>query len=353
MADADLGGLWTRRRFSMVLPLLGTLPWVARAAGHSGSASSLPLAPQRASRALMGTRVDIAVDGVEAPLAQQAMGKAFAEMQRLEALMSRYRKDSVVARIGAAAGKHPVAVPAEVMAVLQSAQRVYRQSNGAYDPTVGALVGWRFEPGHQSIPTTSELAAELRGVGGGDLHLDPAAGTAFLARAGMALDLGGIAKLPILSAGLRVLRREGVANALVNGGGDVLAMGRLAGRPWRVGVRDPRKPAQLLGAIEIDGKGVVASSGDYERAFVRGGRLLHHVLDPKTGWPTAGVHGVTLFAREVDVVNGWGTALMVQGPKAAARWSAARPGSAVLSAHADGTVWQSSAMQALLLPVAA
>jgi len=337
----------------MVLPLLGALPWVTRAAGHPESAVPSPFVPQRASRALMGTRVDIVVAGMDARTAQQALDKAFAEMLRLEALMSRYRRDSVVARIGAAAGRHPVVVPADVMAVLQSAQRVYRQSNGAYDPTVGALVGWRFEPGHQAVPSPRELAAELRGVGGGDLHLDPGAGTAFLARPGMALDLGGIAKLPILSAGLRVLRREGVANALVNGGGDVLAMGRLAGRPWRVGVRDPRKPTQLLGAIEIDGKGVVASSGDYERAFMRDGRLLHHVLDPKTGWPTAGVHGVTLFAREVDAVNGWGTALMVQGPKAAAVWSAARPGSAVLSAHADGTVWQSSAMQSLLLPVAA
>lgn len=353
MTDADSGGRWTRRRFSMVLPLLGALPWVTRAAGHPESAVPSPFVPQRASRALMGTRVDIVVAGMDARTAQQALDKAFAEMLRLEALMSRYRRDSVVARIGAAAGRHPVVVPAEVMAVLQSAQRVYRQSNGAYDPTVGALVGWRFEPGHQAVPSPRELAAELRGVGGGDLHLDPSAGTAFLARPGMALDLGGIAKLPILSTGLRVLRREGVANALVNGGGDVLAMGRLAGRPWRVGVRDPRQPARLLGAIEIDGRGVVASSGDYERAFVRDGRLLHHVLDPKTGWPTTGVHGVALFAHEVDAVNGWGTALMVQGPAAAASWSAARPGSAVLSAHADGSVWQSRAMRSLLLPVAA
>lgn len=301
----------------------------------------------------MGTQVDLVVDGVDSRTAQHALDQAFAQMQRLEAMMSRYREDSVVRRIGAAAGKHPVAVPAEVMAVLHSAQRVYRASGGAYDPTVGALVGWRFEPGQQAVPAASELANELRRVGGLDLHLDAKAGTAFLARPGMALDLGGIAKLPILSAGLQALRREGVSNALVNGGGDVLAMGRLSGRPWRVGVRDPRSPARLLGAIAIDGDGVVASSGDYERGFVHDGRLLHHVLDPKTGWPTAGVHGVTLFARDVDAVNGWGTALMVQGPAGAPTWSAARPGSAVLSAHADGTVWQSEAMRALLLPVAA
>lgn len=347
MTDAGQGGRWTRRRFNMVLPLLGAMPWVAHAAAGTMAG------PQRASRALMGTRVDIVIDGLDPRSAQRAMDRAFAEMQRLEALLSRYREDSVVRRIDAASGKHAVAVPAEVMAILQSAVRVYRESGGAFDPTVGALAGWRFEPGHQAAPPAAEIARELRKVGGRDLHLDPKAGTAFLVRPGMALDLGGIAKLPILNAGLRVLEREGVVNALVNGGGDVLAMGRLSGRPWRVGVRDPRAPAQLLGVIAVDGYGVVASSGDYERAFLRGGRILHHVLDPKTGWPTVGVHGVTLFARDVGAVNGWGTALMVQGPGAASVWSNSRPGSAVLSALADGTVWQSRAMQGVLLPVAA
>ena len=301
----------------------------------------------------MGTQVDLVVDGVDSRTAQHALDQAFAQMQRLEAMMSRYREDSVVRRIGAAAGKHPVAVPAEVMAVLQSAQRVYRESRGTFDPTIGALAGWRFEPGQHAAPSATELARELRRVGAEDLHLDARAGTAYLARPGMALDLGGIAKLPILSAGLQVLRSEGVTNTLINGGGDVLAMGRLSGRPWRVGVRDPRSPARLLGAIAIDGYGIVASSGDYERGFMHNGCLLHHVLDPKTGWPTTGVHGVTLYARDVEAVNGWGTALMVQGPTAAPAWSAEQPGRAVLSANADGSVWQSDAMRPLLLPVAA
>ncbi|MCO5055907.1 FAD:protein FMN transferase [Thermomonas sp.] len=351
MTDAGQNGRWTRRRFSMVLPLLGALPWAARAVVADGMA--VAAAPQRGRRALLGTQIDIIVDGVDSGTGQRALERAFAEMQRLEALLSRYRADSAVRQIGNAAGKHPVAVPAEVMAVLQSAQRVYRESRGAFDPTIGALAGWRFEPGQHAAPSAAELARELRRVGAEDLRLDARAGTAYLARPGMALDLGGIAKLPILDAGLRALKREGVANALINGGGDVLAMGRLSGRPWRVGVRDPRSPARLLGAIRIDGGGVVASSGDYERGFLRDGRLLHHVLDPKTGWPTTGVHGVTLFARDVEAVNGWGTALMVQGPSAAPAWSAERPGSAVLSANADGSVWQSDAMRPLLLPVAA
>ena len=338
------GGRLSRRRLALALPLLGAVAWglpgMARATG-----------PQRASRNLMGTRVDIAADGGDARQLQAAIGLAFGEMQRLEALLSRYRDDSVVHRIGQAAGRHSVAVPAEVMAILVNAQRVWQGSAGAFDPTVGALSGWHFEPGQQAMPAPAEISAALRHVGARQLQLDERAGTAYLAGRGMLLDLGGIAKLPILAAGLRVLEREGVANALINGGGDVLASGRLQGRPWRVGVRDPRAPDKLLGAIEVEGFGVVASSGDYERGFMHQGRRLHHVLDPQTGWPTQGVHGVALLARDVQAVNGWGTALMVQGMAAVPAWSARHPGVAVLAAGADGALWQSSGMAAALKPV--
>ncbi|MBS0316948.1 MAG: FAD:protein FMN transferase [Proteobacteria bacterium] len=344
MSNEWQGGRLSRRRFALVLPLLGAAAWAPPGKAWANG-------PQRASRNLLGTRVDIVADGGDATQLQAAIGLAFGEMQRLEALLSRYREDSVVSRIGQAAGRHPVAVSPEVMAVLANARQVWRESAGAFDPTVGALSGWHFEPGQQTIPAPAEIAAELRHVGARHLQLDARAGTAYLTERGMLLDLGGIAKLPILQAGLRVLEREGVANALVNGGGDVLVSGRLQGRPWRVGVRDPRAPEKLLGAIEVEGFGVVASSGDYERCFVVQGRRLHHVLDPHTGWPTTGVHGVALLARDVAPVNGWGTALMVQGMGAVPAWNARRPGVAVLAAGADGTLWQSSGMAAALRPV--
>ena len=340
------GGQLSRRRFALALPLLGAVAWaspgLAQAAG-----------PQRASRNLMGTRVDIVADGGDARYLQAAIGLAFDEMQRLEALLSRYREDSVVRRIGHAAGRHPVAVSPEVLAILRNAQQVWRESAGAFDPTVGALSGWHFEAGQQAMPAATDIAAALRHVDARKLRLDERAGTAYLSERGMQLDLGGIAKLPILAAGLRVLEREGVANALVNGGGDVLASGRLQGRPWRVGVRDPRAPEKLLGAIEVEGFGIVASSGDYERGFMHQGRRLHHVLDPQSGWPTSGVHGVALLACDVRAVNGWGTALMVQGMAAVPAWSAGHPDVAVLAAGSDGALWQSRGMAAALKSIAA
>jgi thiamine biosynthesis lipoprotein len=129
--------------------------------------------------------------------------------------------------------------------------------------------------------------------------------------------------------------RAGVANAMVDGGGDVLCCGQLIDRPWRVGVRDPLAPQRLLGVVQLN-DGVVASSGDYERGFDQDGRRWHHVLEPATGWPTRGVHGVALLARDVAEVNGLGTAIMVAGPEQAKPWLAQRPQVQALIATPQG-----------------
>lgn len=346
---------WSRRRFALALPLLLGAPHWGQASAASPGAPGASGAVARQSRHLMGTRVDIAVplsgDMLQRD-ADAAMMRAFAEMQRLEGLMSRYRPDSEVARIGAAAGRAAVAVSPEVLAVLRAARQLHRDSGGAFDPTVGALQGWRFEASARAIPAPAEIERALQLVDGQGLELDERASTARLVRPGMQLDLGGVAKLPILQAGLRVLTQAGVADALVNGGGDVLIAGAQHGQAWRIGVRDPAAPERLLGVVAMRGLAVVASSGDYERGFLHEGRLLHHVLNPRTGWPTQGVHGVALVASTVEQVNGWGATLMVQGPQAAATWSARHPAVDVLMVGTRGARFASAGMTARLAEAA-
>lgn len=340
----------TRRRIVMALPLLGSGLLGSAWFGSTAAWATQPGTSLRDSRQLMGTRVDIAVQGPDAALLRHAVDQAYAEMQRLEALMSRYRPNSAVSRINLAAGIVPVVVPPDVMAVLQTGQRVSAASRGAFDVTVGALKTWHFGPGAHAVPTDREVARQLPLVGAQGLVLDARAGTAFLARRGMALDLGGIAKLPILEAGLGVLRALGVENAMVNGGGDVLAEGQWHGRPWRVGLRDPRAPERLLGVVTVEGGGVVASSGDYERYFLSQGQRMHHVLNPRTGRPSTGVHGVSLVASSVAAVNGLGAALMVQGKAAGHALARKSPDVGVLMAGTDGSVWTSPLMAARLEP---
>ncbi|TXH91292.1 MAG: FAD:protein FMN transferase [Rhodoferax sp.] len=328
-----------RRRLALGLPLAGAcwlLPPMASAATVSQQ------------RSLMGTLVDLRVHHPNAATAQRAAEAAWQEMQRLEAMMSRYVPGNPLAAIQTAAGIEPVTVPRELFATLQAAHQVSRASRGAFDVTVGSLQGWDFRPGHYQAASPESVARQLSLVNQqAGLVLDAQRQTAFLRRQGMRLDLGGIAKLPILSSGMQVLQDHGIQSAMLNGGGDILVRGGNLGAPWRIGVRDPRDPRQLLGTVALK-DGVVAASGDYERCFEHAGARMHHILDPHTGYPSNGPRGVVLVARTTDAVNGWGAATMVAGLQFGREQIAHQAGIEGLIVEANHSVWMSPGMGQLL-----
>lgn len=328
-----------RRRLMLAVPLVACGLVVAPVQARSGI--------HQASRILMGTRLDLTLQGDDDGRLHQAAEAAFAEMTRLADMMSRYRQDSVLNAINLAAGLQPVQVPPVLMRVLEMAQQASVASAGAFDATVGTLKDWNFDADHPGLPTAAQLAAQLPLVGSKGLLLDRRRGTAYLRERGMRLDLGGIAKLPILQAGLDQLHARGVRNAMLNGGGDVLVSGKLDGRPWRVGLRDPRRPDQLLGAVELT-RGFVAASGDYERYFMYQGKRLHHILDPHTGYPSQGPHGLALVGEDLAAINGLGAAIMVAGAAAGRRRLAGLPGVDAFIVDADRQLWLSDGMRARL-----
>lgn len=324
-----------RRRLALALPLLACGLVVAPVQARTGVHQS--------SQALMGTRVDLTLQGDDTSALSAAAETVFAEMTRLANMMSRYRSTSVVNAINLSAGLQPVPVPPELLRVLLMARQAAQASGGDFDTTVGSLRDWNFDPNHPSIPSARQISQQLSLVGQKGLVIDERAGTAYLEKRGTQLDLGGIAKLPILQAGMRQLQRLGVVNAMINGGGDVLVTGRLNGRLWRVGLRDPRQPDQLLGMVSLS-QGFVAASGDYERFVMHQGRRLHHILDPKTGYPTRGPHGVTLISDRLEAINGLGTAIMVAGAEAGRTRVARTPGLDALIVDADNSLWLSPGM---------
>ena len=328
-----------RRRVLAGLPLLATALYLKPALANPEV--------QQASRNLMGTRVDITVQAQQFDVSKRAMAAAFDEMQRLSDMMSRYHPTSVVNALHLAAGLRPIQVPAAMMGTLRMAAGMAQRSRGAFDITVGAYSEWSFDPAQANIPDAALLAREVPLVNFRDLLLDEASGTAYLRRRGMRIDLGGIAKLPILEAGMHVLKRHGIANAMINGGGDVRVSGQLDGRDWRVGVRDPRAPEQLLGKLSLS-EGFVAASGDYERYFMRDGRRYHHILDPKTGQPTTGPHGVVLVGRDLSAINGLGAAIMVAGADMGRSLLAPLAGVDALIVARNQGVWMSPGMAARL-----
>lgn len=271
------------------------------------------------TRPLMGTIVSVIAEGADEAALRAAIEDAYAEMSRLSDMMNRYDPASVVSAINDAAGEHPVRVPPQLMTVLKMARRVSERTHGAFDVTVGGLRGWRFRREDPSMPTPAEIAAQLPRVDYRKLVLDERAHTAFLARRGMRIDLGGIAKLYILEAGVKRLERRGVTRAL----------------------------DKLLGVLEIR-RGIVASSGDYERYFLRDGRRYHHVLDPRTGYPSEGPRGVTLVSENLEALDGLGVAIMVLGKQAGIKLVEQTRGLDALIVERDGSVWMTPGMRARL-----
>ena len=294
---------------------------------------------------LMGTWVDIQVAAGSAADLAPEVAAAFAEMQRLAHLMSRFEPDGALARIHRHAGRASVELPPELMTVLAFARQRAQLTGGAFDPVLGQLTA-QADPGAAPLDD-AERRRYLAHGGVGTLELEPARGRARLHDPLARLDLGGVAKLPILAAGLRRLTQAGVGGVLVNGGGDVLATPRADGQPWRVGVRDASQPERLL-AVLPHAQGVVASSGDYERFVTRAGERVHHVIDPRSGRSTAGLAGVTLVAERLEAVNALGPAAMVAGPARAMAQLAAWGAPQALLMHTGGRTEASAALRARL-----
>jgi thiamine biosynthesis lipoprotein len=189
-------------------------------------------------------------------------------------------------------------------------------SAGLFDPRVGPLVDiWGFTDMAQTTPQDAPddaAIARLRSQSLGDavLHLE---GGSVRSEAPVALDLNGLAEGAALRAGADLLAGLGVTDALIDTGGDLLALGRNGARPWRVGIRDPRGNG-ILATVELEAGEAVASSGSYERRFGPAGEY-HHILDPRTGRPSTGSRGATVISRDPELADAAATALMIAGPE--------------------------------------
>jgi len=228
--------------------------------------------------------------------------RLFNRLAELDRIFSANRDDSELARVNRGAGLEPVQVSPELFAVLERALCFAEASGGAFDPTVGPLVKlWGIGTETPRQPADLEIRAVLDLVSWRDLELraanpaadlpadpatnpatEPSAGTAFLKRRGMALDLGAIAKGYAADELTRILREENVPRALIDLGGNIYLWGkREDGKAWRVGVQDPLgERGNSAGVLELAGNTSVVSSGVYERYFTGSdGKRYHHILE--------------------------------------------------------------------------
>lgn len=234
------------------------------------------------------------------------------EARRIEVKFSRYRESSVVSEINRNAGRTPVAVDEETDDLIRIALELSDLTGGRFDPTVGALRrAWDFKAG--KVPSDAEVGALLPLVDASSVARRER--TVFLRREGMEIDLGGVGKEYAVDRTARLLREEGVRSAVVSFSGDVRTIGsRGDGRPWKVGVVDPRNRNRCRFAVRPLSDAGVATSGDYERGFVRDGVRYHHILDARTGWPARGVASATVVAATAFRAGCYATASFLFGP---------------------------------------
>ena len=244
--------------------------------------------------------------------AERALDAAFRELEEVEDLLSAYREESDISRIHASAGGSRVHVDGETIRVLNEAKRVGALSGGAFDITIGPLLGlWGFGSGSYRVPGEDEVEAVLSGLAGSDgIEIDGAAGTVRLAKPGMGVDLGGIAKGYGVDRAARALRENGVGSGIVNVGGDLFCLGEA---PSRIGIRHPREAGVLVARLTV-ANAAVATSGDYENYFEAGGRRYCHIFDARTGRPAeTDIASVTVVAESCMLADAVATAVFVLG----------------------------------------
>ncbi len=207
--------------------------------------------------------------------------------------------------------------PPSLRPLLLRARELSRASGGLFDPAIGGLVklwGFHQEPRPPGPPPDPEAIARWLAARPSldDVVID---GLEMVStNPAVVLDFGGFAKGYGVDRVIEHLRELGVRNAIVNAGGDLRAIGDKGGRPWQVGIRDPRGPG-VLARLAVSGDESVFTSGDYERFFEYQGRRYHHILDPRTGYPSRGLVSVTVVTREGALADAAATALMVAGPE--------------------------------------
>jgi FAD:protein FMN transferase len=312
------------------------------------AASSPQLRFVQESRPFAGGMATISVVGAPSTVAT-ALDEAFARFARVDEVMNEWSPGSAVSRLNAAAGSGSwTPLPADLCHLVRVALAGARRTGGLFDPTWAALRPvWRFGEGAEAPPSADAVSELCPLVSWRAVEVEPAlsgACRARLPRTGMAIGLGGIAKGWAVDEAARALRRRGLADFLVQAGGDLYAAGRRGRDPWRVAVRDPRGPRDAAFAeMEVQDR-AFSTSGDYEHAYLVDGARYHHVIDPRTCYPATASRSVTVLARSAVQAEILSKALFIAGGDAALRM-AERDGAAAVVVTADNRVLRSPSLR--------
>lgn len=264
----------------------------------------------------MGTFIAITAMHPSKAEADDAIGMALEEMNRVGRMLDRYQSSSAVGTLNHEG--YLADLPKEVCDVVGRALYFHKATGGAFDITVKPLVDMYKEhfATHQTAPPEKEVAKLLELVDASAVRFDGR--SIRFAKEGMGITLDGIAKGYIIDQGARVLKASGIKHGLINAGGDIRAIGGKDSRvPWRVAVQNPDKEGPYLDVITMV-NGAVATSGNYEVYFDKE-KLFHHIVNPRTGRSPLQSTSVSVLASNVMDADALSTSVFVLEPVAGKR----------------------------------
>lgn len=290
----------------------------------------------------MGTAIHVELWCDDAARAESALDAVMQEMHRIDASMSPYKETSELSRINRDAAHEPVRVGDELFELLERALEFARLSDGAFDITYAAA-GHLYDYRRGVKPSEAELARARAAIGWRGLQLDRAQRTVCFAKPGMRIDLGGFAKGYAVDKAAAILADRGIRHAIVAAGGDSRLLGDRCGRPWTIGIRDPRRKGEVVALLPLEDASV-STSGDYERYFDDGATRCHHLLDPRTGKSPEGVRSVTIVAPDGLTSEALSKTVFVLGAARGLRLVESLPGVDAVVVDADGRLHYSSGL---------
>jgi thiamine biosynthesis lipoprotein len=245
---------------------------------------------------VFGTRVEISIHGEDAAKAETAAQAVLARFDELHRKLHAWQPSALEQLNAAFAAGAKAAVDAELAYILEDARAYSLESGELFNPAIGNLVrlwGFHADLPQSAVPADEKIVAAVKAAPSmRDVHVEH--GLAWSDNPAVRIDLGGYAKGYALDEAARLLKRHGIRNALVNIGGNVMALGARGARPWKVGIQHPRKSG-VIATLELKDGEAIGTSGDYQRYFEADGRRYCHLIDPRTGKPASGMQSVTIL----------------------------------------------------------
>jgi len=263
------------------------------------------------ARAMMGTEVSVHLWSDDPEAGRLALEEVFQEAARIDRLMSTYKDESEISKINREAAQTAVVAGDELFGLIRRSLDISILTRGAFDITYDS-VGQHYDFRARQRPDTDTIEAEREHIDYQLVKLDQTAVAVRFLQEGVRINLGGIAKGYVVERGIDILRGRGVQNAIVTAGGDSRLLGDRRGRPWMVGIRDPRNDGQVAISVPLTDE-AISTSGDYERFFDENGTRYHHIIQPRTGEPAGGVHSATVFGPDAVMTDALSTSVFVMG----------------------------------------